>query len=401
MTLSRGELDHLKPSSRAIHAGRTVDLGAASPTVPPIHVATAFTYPTTEELDGVFADNSAGFVYSRYGNPTVRALEEAIAAIEGTDEAVAYGSGMAAIHGVIAGLARPGTTVIASQDVYGATFALLRTYLADNGVTTVFADMRDLDGLAKLADEHRPSLIFAETISNPLIRVVDVQRIADIAHAVGAKFALDNTFATPIITRATPLGADAVAYSTTKHLGGHGDTTGGLVATTSKIAHTLREQNKLIGAVASPFDAWLVLRGLRTLDLRIRKQCSNAELLVQWLAGDDRISMVNYPKCDANLPDGQFADGLFGTMLSFDIRGAGKDEVFRFQDALRLIQPATTLGDVYSLCLHPATSSHRALTADERAGIGIGDGLVRLSAGIEDAEDIIADIDQALAISLG
>jgi cystathionine beta-lyase/cystathionine gamma-synthase len=184
-------------------------------------------------------------------------------------------------------------------------------------------------------------------------------------------------------------------------LGGHGDTTGGLVATSSEIAHTLREQNKLIGAVASPFDSWLVLRGLRTLDLRVRKQSGNAARIVEWLENDNRVSKVNYPRHDDDLPTGQFADGLHGTILSFDILGAATNDVFRFQDALRLVQPATTLGDVYSLCLHPATSSHRALTAEERAGIGIGDGLVRLSAGIEDPADIIADIDQALTVALG
>lgn len=400
MPLTRSELDALQPSSRSIHAGSSVRLGDAQPTAPPIHVATAFTYPTTDELDAVFADNSSGYVYSRFGNPTVKALEEAVAAIEGTDDAVAYGSGMAAIHGIAAALARPGSTVIASRDVYGATHALLGGYLADNGLKTIFVDIRDLDGLESLAREHQPSLIFAETVSNPLMRVANVQRIATIAHEAGAKFVLDNTFATPIVTRAIALGADAVVYSSTKHYGGHGDTTGGLVASSNEITHKLREQNKLIGAIAAPFDAWLVLRGLRTLDLRVRKQCANAAEIVTWLTRDDRLAAVNYPALQANLPVGQFCDGLHGTMLSFEIRGAGRNEIFRFQDALRLIQPATTLGDIGSLVLHPATSSHRGLTPDQRAEIGIADGLVRVSAGIEDARDIVADLDRALNVAL-
>ncbi len=397
MPLSRSELDALQPSSRSIHAGSTVRLGDAQPTAPPIHVATAFTYPTTDELDAVFADNSSGYVYSRFGNPTVKALEDAVAAIEETDDAVAYGSGMAAIHGIVAALARPGSTVIASRDVYGATHALLGGYLADNGVTTIFVDIRDLDGLESLAREHEPALVFAETVSNPLMRVANVRRIAQIAHAAGAKFVLDNTFATPIVTRATALGADAVVYSSTKHYGGHGDTTGGLVATSRDITLKLREQNKLIGAIAAPFDAWLVLRGLRTLDLRVRKQCANAEEIVAWLGHDKRVEAVNYPGLESALPVEQFCDGLHGTMLSFEIRGAGRKEVFRFQDALRLIQPATTLGDIGSLVLHPATSSHRGLTSEQRAEIGILDGLVRVSAGIEDARDIIADLDHGLS----
>jgi len=400
MPLSRSELDSMQPSSRSIHAGSTVRLGDAQPTALPIHVATAFTYPTTEELDGVFADNSSGYVYSRFGNPTVNALEEAVAAIEGSAAAVAYGSGMAAIHGIVAAIARPGSTVIASRDVYGATHALLGGYLSDNGVRTIFVDIRDLDGLESLAREHKPALIFAETVSNPLMRVANVRRIAAIAHAIGANFVLDNTFATPVVTRAIALGADAVVYSSTKHYGGHGDTTGGLVATSNEIAHKLREQNKLIGAIAAPFDAWLVLRGLRTLDLRVRKQSANAAELVAWLERNDRVESVNYPGLQSDLPVDQFCDGLHGTMLSFEIRGAGRNEVFRFQDTLRLIQPATTLGDIGSLVLHPATSSHRGLTPEQRAEIGIADGLVRVSAGIEDARDIIADLDQALDVAL-
>ncbi len=400
MPLSRSELDAMQPSSRSIHAGSTVRLGDAQPTAPPIHVATAFTYPSTEELDAVFADNSSGYVYSRFGNPTVRALEDAVAAIEGTDDAVAYGSGMAAIHGIVAEIARPGSTVIASRDVYGATHALLGGYLADNGVTTIFVDIRDLDGLESLARTHSPSLIFAETVSNPLMRVANVRRIAEIAHGAGSMFVLDNTFATPVITRAATLGADAVVYSSTKHYGGHGDTTGGLVATNHDLTLKLREQNKLIGAIAAPFDAWLVLRGLRTLDLRVRKQCANAADIVAWLETDDRVGAVNYPGLNPELPAEQFCDGLHGSMLSFEIAGAGREEVFRFQDALRLIQPATTLGDIGSLVLHPATSSHRGLTGEQRAEIGIADGLVRVSAGIEDARDIIADIDRGLHVAL-
>jgi len=396
MTLSRSTLDALRGATRAVHAGREVHLGQATPTVPPIHVATAYTYPTTDELDAVFEDNAKGYVYSRYGNPTVRALEEAIAAIEGTDEAIAFGTGMAAIHGILTLLAKPGDRILASRDVYGATFALLRSVLADFGVETTFVDMRDLAAVERLATELQPALVFAETISNPLIRLTDVQRVGAIARNAGARFVLDNTFATPVLTNGTALGVDAVIYSSTKHLGGHGDTTGGIVATDAETARALREQNKLIGAFASPFDAWLVLRGLKTLDLRVRQQCANACRLVDWLKADPRIAGVNFPGEQQPVPAGLFAGDLRGTMLSFEIAGADRDAVFRFQDALRLVQPATTLGDVYTLVLHPATSSHRALTPQERSDIGIADGLVRLSAGIEDPEDVIADLHQAL-----
>jgi cystathionine gamma-synthase/methionine-gamma-lyase len=400
MPLSRSELDDMNSASRVIHAGREIDLGKAVPTAPAIHVATAYTYPTSDELDDIFVDNSRGYVYSRMGNPTVRALEQAIAATEGTEEGIAYASGMAAIHGVISGLAKAGDRVIASRDVYGATHSVLNGYFSEFGVESILVDMADLDEVERMARELKPTLIYTETISNPLIKVVDLRRLADIAHANGATFAVDNTFASPIVTRAADLGADVVLYSSTKHLGGHGDTTGGLVATNSGIAGKLRDQLKLVGAVASPFDAWLVLRGLRTLDLRVRKQSDNACQVAAWLARDQRVDTVYYPGQTGRLPAGQFQDNLMGTMLAFEIRGASTGDVFRFQDALRMIQPAPTLGDVHTIVLHPATTSQRGLTPDDRERFGIRDGLVRLSAGIEYPNDIIADLDQALTVAV-
>lgn len=397
MPLSRSELNNMSPATRAVHAGRHIDLGHAEPTAPAIHVATAYTYPTTAEVDEVFADNSKGYVYSRMGNPTVRALEHAVAATEGTDEGIVYASGMAAIHGVIAGLARRGDTIVASRDVYGATYSILTTYFSEFGIKSVLVDMTDAAEVERIVREKNPSLVFTETISNPLIKVVDIRQVAKIAHAAGAKLAVDNTFATPVLTQAAGLGADVVLYSSTKHLGGHGDTTGGVVATSTEIAQRMREHLKLVGGVASPFDAWLVLRGLRTLDLRVRKQCHNACLLADWLVNDRRVDKVYYPGRTANLPEGQFQDGLFGTMLAFEIKNATTADVFRFQDALSMIQPATTLGDVHTIVLHPATTSQRGLTQEDRETFGIKDGLVRLSAGIEDVGDIIADLHRALA----
>ncbi len=401
MPLSRTQLDGMKPSTRAVHAGRHIDLGHAEPTAPAIHVATAYTYPTTAEVDEVFADNAKGYVYSRMGNPTVRALEHAIATTEGMDEGIVYASGMAAIHGVIAGLAKPGDTVIASRDVYGATYSILTGYFSDLGIESVLVDMTDVAEVERLARKLKPALVFTETISNPLIKVVDIRRMAEIAHAVGAKLAVDNTFATPVVTRAASLGADVVLYSSTKHLGGHGDTTGGVLATTGEIAGKLREHLKLVGGVASPFDAWLVLRGLRTLDLRVRKQSRNACLLAESLASDPRVDAVYYPGRTGTLPKGQFQDGLMGTMLAFEIAGASTADAFRFQDALSMIQPATTLGDVHTIVLHPATTSQRGLSPEDREAFGIKDGLVRLSAGIEDVHDIIADLNGALEAATG
>lgn len=401
MTNPRDHLNAMHPASRDVHAGRTIDLGAATPTALPIQMATAFTYPSTAELDEVFEDNSRGYVYSRMANPTVRALEEAVAAIEGTGDAVAYASGMAAIHGVITTFATSGSRIVASQDVYGATYAILTSHLADFGIETVFADATQLDKFASIVADTKPALVLAEAVSNPLIRVVDVRAVADIAHSAGALFVLDNTFATPVVLAGTELGADAILYSGTKHLGGHGDTTSGIVATSEELATRLRDKRKFVGGVASPFDAWLVLRGLKTLNLRVRKQCENAAALATHLAHHDAVEVVHYPGHGGEIPEGQFADGLRGTMLAFEMRHGTRDVSFRFQDALKMILPATTLGDVHTMVLHPATTSHRTISAAAREAIGIRDSLVRVSLGIEHIDDIVGDIDQALAVALG
>lgn len=396
MPLDRNQLVSLGPASRSVHAGQHVDTGNAKPTVPPLHLATAYSYPTTEELDEVFADNSRGYVYARMDNPTVRSLEEAIAIIEGTEAGVAYASGMAAIHAVLRALVPSGRTMVAARDIYGTTLALLHGQLAEVGIVTIQLDSADLEAFARGVEEARPAVVYLESISNPLVKVADVAAIARIAHEAGALLVLDNTFASPVVTLGQPLGADVIIYSSTKHLAGHGDSTGGIVATSGAIAQRLRDRRKISGAVLSPFDAWLTLRGIRTMHLRVRQQCANASAIAAWLSHRPGIDQVFYPKHDIPVADGQFQTGLYGSMLAFDIAAANRDDAFRFLDALRLIEPATTLGDVQSLVLHPATTSHRPLTAEQRTELGIGDGLIRFSAGIEDVFDLIADLDTAL-----
>lgn len=400
MSLSRSELDQLKPSTRSVHAGKGVNSGDARPTASPIHVATAFSYAESQMLDDVFEDNSKGYVYSRYGNPTVRSLEQAVAVIEGCDEAIAFSSGMAAIHAALIGVAEPGARILASQDLYGATHALLRTYFANIEMQTTFVDILDLGAVRAAAFDHQPAVILAESISNPLIRVTDIAAIAGIAHEVGAKLIIDNTFASPIIIQPASLGADLIVHSTTKFIAGHGDTTGGVIATSSLIAGRIREQAKLFGAIAGPFDAFLAMRGLKTLDLRMRQQSRNARVIADALCRDARIDRVNYPGLTTPVPEPLFESDARGALLSFEIAGAGRSEVFTFMDALSLCIPATTLGDVYSLVLYPAMSSHRSLTPEQRHAIGIRDNLVRMSVGIEDVDDILADVRKALAAAL-
>jgi cystathionine gamma-synthase/methionine-gamma-lyase len=387
----------------AVHAGERMPRPDFTPVATPIYHSAAYVYENLDDLDAIFAGTRQGPVYARYGNPTLTALEIAVAALEGGAAALAYASGMAAIHGALLGAgARAGATVVAAQDIYGATYALLHRVLATQGVTVRFVDGTDAAAVAAaMADRQaRPAALICETISNPLLKVADVPRLAEIAHAAGAALIVDNTFASPYLCRPLALGADYVVHSATKYLGGHGDVLGGVVVTNAERRTALNEINKLVGGNLGPQEAWLVLRGLKTLPLRLQRQCDNAVQIAAWLAGHPCVAGVNYPGLAAHpqhaLAGRLLERGAFGAMISFDLRAARQETVFRFMEALKLVLPATTLGDVYSLVLYPAGSSHRALDAEARRRVGIGDGLVRLSVGIEDAADIIADLDQAL-----
>jgi cystathionine gamma-synthase/methionine-gamma-lyase len=391
----------------AVHAGERAAKPAFTPVVTPIYHASSYVYDEMETLDATFAGTFDGPMYTRYGNPTVSALEAAVAALEGGEAALAYGSGMAAIHGaLLAAGARAGTTVVAGYDVYGATYALLSRLLATQGVTTCFVDIADLDAVraalaAARSSSARPVALIVETISNPLLKVADLPALAEVTHAANAVLIVDNTFASPYLCRPLGLGADYVVHSATKYLGGHGDVLAGVVVTSQERRRELNEINKLVGANLGPQEAWLVLRGIKTLPLRVQRQCENAVQVAAWLAVHPQVSHVNYPGLAAHpqhaLAARLLERGAFGAMMSFDIRDGDRARVFRFMEALRLVLPATTLGDVYSLALYPAHSSHRALDPELRRRIGIGDGLVRLSVGIEDPADIVADLAQALA----
>ena len=387
--------------TQAVHAGERAPRPDFTPVSTPIYPSVGYLYESMEDLDGVFAGGRPGYVYPRYGSPTVAALEEAVATLEGGEAAIATASGMAAIHlALLAAGVGPGQRVVAAQDVYGATYALLANLLRAQGVEAHFVDAADLDAVRAAVRHARPRLVWVETVSNPLLKVADLPALAEIAHEAGALLAVDSTFATPYLVQPLALGADYCIHSATKYLGGHGDVMGGVVVATAERCAQMRELLKLTGGNLGPMEAWLVLRGLKTLPLRMRQHSANAMQVAQWLATRPEVARVNYPGLPSHpqhaLATRLFRAGLYGGMVSFELAGAGRKEVFRFMEALRLCLPATTLGDVYSLVLYPAMSSHRAVPAEERARIGIGDGLVRLSVGIEEAGDIIDDIRQAL-----
>ena len=388
-------------ATRAVHAGERTPPADYRPVSTPIWPSVGYLYESMDDLDAVFAGERPGYVYSRYSGPTVAAFQQAVASLEAAPAAQAYASGMAALHAaLLAGGARQGASIVAALDLYGATYSLLTGLLSTLGVQTHLVDVGDLAAVEAAVQGAKPQLVLVETISNPLLKVADVPRLAEIAHRSGALLLVDNTFASPYLYNPLSAGADYVIHSATKYLAGHGDVLAGVVVTSEENQRRLFELNKLIGASLGPFEAWLALRGLKTLPLRMRRQCQNAAQVAAWLHSQPRIARVNYP----GLPDhpqhalaaSLFAGGGFGGMLSFEIAEAGKAEVYRFMEALQLCLPATTLGDIYTLVLHPATSSHRSLSPAERQRAGITDNLVRLSAGIEAVEDILADLEQAL-----
>lgn len=394
-------LDGMAFATRAVHAGERPPHPDYTPVVTPIYPGSSFAYDDMQIVDEIFAATREGYAYTRYGNPTNTAMEAAVAALEGTEAAIGFGSGMAALHGAFMGTGiSAGDTVIASRECYGATTTLLQGYFARLGVRTTFVDILDLAAVEEAIQRERPRFVTFETVSNPLLHVADGPAIVEIAHRAGALVVVDNTFTTPVLMRPAQWGADMVVHSSTKYLGGHGDVTAGVVATTAALRHQMYEVNKAIGGILGPFEAWLVLRGLKTLSLRVERQCASAAKVAEWLGTHPAVAHVNYPGLAGHpqhaLMERLSLTGQYGGMISFDIADADKVAAFRFMESLRLCIPATTLGDVYSIVLYPPMSSHRGLTPEQRAAIGIGAGLIRLSVGIEAVDDIIADLDQAL-----
>lgn len=390
--------------TRAVHAGERVPPAEYRPVSTPIWPTVGYLYENMDDLDAVFAGSKPGQVYLRYSNPTVEAFETAVANLEMAEAAQAYGSGMAAIHAsLLAAGVKAGASVVTALDVYGATFSLLRSLFKSLDVNIHTVNVTDHAEVEAALKETNAVVLYVESISNPLLKVADIPGLAEIAHRYGAALLVDNTFGSPYLVNPLKHGADFVIHSATKYLSGHGDVLAGVVASSKEIKNKLYELNKLVGGVLGPFEAWLALRGLKTLPLRMKQQCQNAQQTAEWLAKHPRVKQVNYPGL-LDHPQHILAKNLFGEkgyggVLSFEIEGADKAQVYRFMESLTICLPATTLGDVYSLVLHPATSSHRSLTAEERARVGIPDGLVRLSAGIESAEDILSDLESALARS--
>lgn len=393
--------DSTRMATRAIHYGYDPSAhdGALSP---PLFMTSTFVFDSVEAGAGMFAGTAPGHVYSRISNPTLDLLERRCASLENAEAGVALASGMGAICAVMWTFLSPGDEVLTDKTLYGCTFAFLRDGLARFGITVTHVDMTDLRAVE---DAITPAtrIVYFETPANPNMRLVDITAIARIAALAKARLLVDNTYATPILTRPIELGADIVVHSATKYLGGHGDLVGGIAVGSAEDMGRVRMQGlkDLTGAVMSPFNAMLLLRGIKTLKLRMTEHCTNAAAVARYLEGHSGVAKVHYPGLES-FPQHDLAKRQmpgFGAMIAFELAD-GLEAGRAMMNRLALIRRAVSLGDTESLIQHPASMTHSTYTPEERAAHGIPDGLIRLSVGIEDVADIIADLDQALAAPL-
>jgi cystathionine gamma-synthase/methionine-gamma-lyase len=390
--------------TRSVMAGYSPQGEGAQPAVPPVVPSVGFVYPTMEETDQALGSTGRrgqpSHVYARQGGPTQAAFEEAVASLEGAEAAISFSSGMAALHAALLAAVPAGGVVVAAKQLYGVTRTLLDWMAATMGITVHYCDFLNIEATRAAIQQARPMAVLCEVLTNPLVQVVPLDAIAEIVREAGAALIVDNTFTTPYLLRPLEYETELVVHSTTKYLNGHGDVLGGVVAGPSDTIESAFAYRKLFGAASSAFDSWLALRGLRTLALRMRQACGSAYRIAHWLDGQDQVSRVHYPGL-ADDPGHEAAARLFehdafGAMLAFEVEGLNRAGAFAFVERLRIIRPVTSLGDLYSLISHPATSSHRTLTPEARAAQGIGEGTLRLSVGIEDPEDLIADLAEAL-----
>ena len=378
------------------HAGESA-VGSSASVAPQLHLASVFETPSLDAADRAISGEPDAYIYSRDANPTVVALERAVASIDGAEAAVATASGMAATAAIFLALLSSGDSVLVARELYGATVALLAGPLAKFGVD---ADSADVTDVASFEAAMRPNtrIVFVETMSNPLMRIADIPALAAVAHRHGALLAVDASFTSPVLSQPISQGADLVVHSATKYLSGHSDVMAGVVTGAASLIGEIRAARKLFGPICSPLDAWLTLRGIKTLPLRMAAHSANASGAAAYLARHEKVRRVFH----AGLPDETqhaLASRLFphgtGGMLAFEIDG-GRASVDRFLGALSMIRFAASFADVTTTISHPGLTSHRGFTADERAALGISDGLIRLSAGIEALPDICDDLERGL-----
>ena len=389
-------MSKFKPRTQLVHAGsRRSQYNEVSEA---IFLTQGFVYDNAEQAEQRFEELGADeFIYARYGNPTVAMFEERMAVLEGAEDAFATASGMAAVNAALCSQLKAGDHIVSAKQLFGSCLYIVENILPRFGVEVTLVDGTDLTAWEQ-AIRPDTRLVFLEAVSNPTLEVMDIGAISGIAHRHGACVVVDNVFATPIFQRSMQLGADVLIYSTTKHVDGQGRCLGGIVlGSKAFVRGTLEPYLKHTGGAMSPFNAWVMLKGLETMDLRCRAQAATAELVANDLADHEKLARVMFP----HLPDHPQYDlakkqmTAGGTVLALDIRG-GKDAAFRFINALEIVLISNNLGDAKSLITHPATTTHQRLSPEIRADLGISDGLVRISFGLEDSDDLLNDIRCAL-----
>ncbi|MFC8526509.1 O-succinylhomoserine sulfhydrylase [Nocardia sp. NPDC057227] len=366
-----------------------------------LYLTSGFVYESAEAAEAAFTGDVEHFVYSRYGNPTVAVFEERMRLIDGAEACFATASGMAAVFTALGALLKAGDRLVAARSLFGSCFVVANEILPRWGVQTVFVDGEDLDQWEQALSVPTQAVFF-ETPANPMQNLVDVRRVSELAHAAGAKVVLDNVFATPLLQRSLELGADVVVYSGTKHIDGQGRVLGGaILGDREYIDGPVKTLMRHTGPALSPFNAWTLLKGLETMPLRVKHSTESALKVARFLEGHPAVGWVRYPFLETHpqhdLATAQMSGG--GTVVTFELAagdGEGKKRAFEVLNRLRVVDISNNLGDAKTLITHPATTTHRAMGAEGRAGIGLTDGVVRISVGLEDVEDLIADLDHAL-----
>ena len=363
-----------------------------------LFLTSGYVYGTADEAEKAFKGDVERYMYSRYANPTVTMFEKRLAQLEGAEKCISTSSGMAAVFAALACQLQAGDRVVASRALFGSCLYIIDEQLPKFGIETVLVDGTDLDQW-KQALSKKTQCVFLETPSNPCLEIIDIRAVCDLAHEAGAKVIVDNVFATPVLQHPLELGADIIMYSATKHIDGQGRTMGGAILTNDMdfFEESLTPFFRHTGPTLSPFNAWVMVKGLETLDVRVARHCENALDVAEYLSGQKGITKVLYPGLESHpqheLAMSQMSSG--STIVSFEIDG-GKEAAFGFLNRLGLIDISNNLGDAKSLTTHPATTTHQRLSPEDRLATGISDGLVRLSVGLEDVEDLKEDLDQAL-----
>ena len=385
-----------KQQTRLVHEGQ--ERSSHGETAEAMYLTSGYVYDTAEQAEARFREEDQGFIYSRFGNPTVRAFEQRMIALEGTKDARATATGMAAVTATMMSQLQVGDHIVAARALFGSCRYVVETLMPKFGVACTLVDGRDLNAW-KAAIRPETKVLFLETPSNPVLEIVDMQAVADLAHENGARLVVDNVFATPILQRPTDFGADIVVYSATKHIDGQGRCLGGVILgdegfIQDELANFLRQT----GPSLSPFNAWVMLKSLETLALRVNAHCDNTEKLVDFLVDHSQVERVYYPGHAShpqhNLAMAQMTRG--GNLIAFDIKG-GKEKAFEFTNALNIALISNNLGDAKTLITHPATTTHFKLDDATKAELDITGGTLRVSIGLEDGDDLVHDFDQALA----